>query len=190
MCDCHRRGDGGLRRQGIARVDDDLERRRPAAHQIARVLIGYHDRRLRLAARDGPVDRGPPVHVRHDAKVARVLKRLDDVAALGRARFVEHDRGEVAHIGLDGVPEDEQLDHRNTDHHREGEVVPPHLDELFAEHRPKAGHHRSSRSCRITNASSSVRPPTWAATSAGVPNAMRCPRLIIARRAHCSASSM
>src|SRR2546422_558422 len=108
-------------------------------------------------------------------------ERGDQVPALGRAGLVQHHGWQVADVGLNRVPEDEQLDHRDADQHREGEAVPPHLDELLAEHRPEAGHHRSSRSCRITNASSSVPPPppTWAATSAGGPSAMRCPPLLI-----------
>src|SRR2546426_2800674 len=46
-------------------------------------------------------------------------------------------------IGLDGVPEDEQLDHGDADQHPERQAVPLHLDELLAEHRPRSEEHTS-----------------------------------------------
>ena len=42
---------------------------------------------------------------------------VDQRAALGRARLVEHDGREVPHFGLDGVAEQRQLDRRNAEHH-------------------------------------------------------------------------
>ena len=39
--------------------------------------------------------------------------------------------------GVDGEAEEDQLDQRHAEHHREGDAVPPHLDEFLGEQRPQ-----------------------------------------------------
>ena len=187
-----RRVDGRLGGKGVGRVHDHLQGGRRAAPQEARVVVGDHDPRLRVPLGDGPVEGGPAVHVVHDPEVPRVLERGDEVAAFRGAGLVEHDGRQVLHIGLDRVAEHQQLNHGQAHHDHERQPVAAHLDEFLAEHRPEPAHHRSSRSWRMMNASSRVvpPPPTCAATSAGVPRAIKCPPESIASRPQRSASSM
>jgi len=113
----------------------------------AGVLLGGHDDAgLRVAPRDRGVELVTAVEVGDDAEVAGVLEGGDQVPAFGRPGLVDDDGRDVAHVGLDRVAEEEQLDDREPGHDDQGEPVAPHLDELLAEHRPEARHHSSSRS--------------------------------------------
>src|SRR5262249_48488966 len=75
---------------------------------------------------------------------------------------IEHDRWNVADVGVDGVAEQEQLHNWQSDHHGEGHAVAPNLTQLFPGDGPDAKRHaalpaswraRSSRTMG-TNASS------------------------------------
>ena len=46
----------------------------------------------------------------------------------------EHRRGQVLGIRVDGVAEQHQLDHRDADHHAEGEPIALELDEFLQNH--------------------------------------------------------
>src|SRR5262252_7096737 len=62
--------------------------------------------------------------------------------------LVEGDHRDVAHVGVDGVAEEEKLHHRQGHHHRHGEPIATHLMELFPGDDPEAKRHAAPRSCR------------------------------------------
>ena len=139
-------------------------------------------------------------HPGHDVEVAAVPEHLDQASALGRARLVEHDGRQVSHLGLDRVPEQDELDGRNAEHHAERHPVPTKLHQLLPQHGPerrlgdtaKPRHTTapSSRRCSSMNTSSMVGWRNCSSTSGTVPMAMSRPRERNASRPHCAASSM
>src|SRR5205085_1794689 len=96
-----------------------------------------------------------------EAEVAARLHRREQGARV-RARVCREHRGrQPLRVGVDGVAEEDQLQHRDADDHAEGQAVAPELDELLDDDAGPAGpgkHHwtlSSALSIRWMNTSSS-----------------------------------
>ena len=75
----------------------------------------------------------------HEVEVARILDRGKERANLSAVVRQEHGRGQMLGVGVDGIPEEDELNEGNAYHHVEGEAVPAHLDELLDDHGPAPG---------------------------------------------------
>ena len=100
--------------------------------------------------------------MRTTSVVAGVLQRRDEAA--GEVALVEgeDDRRQMLGVGVDRVAEQGQLHQRDAHHHREGEPVPAHLDELLGDH----GEQAREREPAVVHAKLSREPPIrWMNTS-------------------------
>ena len=82
----------------------------------------------------------------HEVEVAAVLQRVQQRAAYGPWSASEHRGGQMLRVGIDREAEEHELHQRDADHHREGQPVAPHLDELLHDDRPEHGAKRECRS--------------------------------------------
>ncbi len=92
---------------------------------------------MRLPAREQVATLGLGFHLAHEVEVGAVLERMEDRARLRPVVGEQHGGGQVARVGIDREAEEQHLDHRNAEHHREGEPVAAHLREFLHDHRPK-----------------------------------------------------
>src|SRR5262245_3278312 len=69
-----------------------------------------------------------------DLEIARVLKGAQDRAAEIALLLQQHRGRQVARVGVDGIAEQDELDERDHDDHRERDAVALELDELLDQH--------------------------------------------------------
>jgi len=158
-------GDGIARGGRIGRVGVEQDLRTGAAHDIAgKIRRNFDheldgpapDQRLRFLARFGPF---------RDPEIVGVFERREKRSREDRVVLREDGGRQVLRIGVDRIAEEQELHDRHAQHHREGELVAPHLDELLADQRGEAmeveavsDHAKLSGACFIIrmNTSSSV----------------------------------
>jgi hypothetical protein len=83
------------------------------------------------------VDFRRAMRLARDVEIAAVAQTPDQGARKRAVVRRINRRGQVLGIGVDGVAEQDELDHRDADHHAERQPVAPHLDELLQHDGPK-----------------------------------------------------
>ena len=155
---------GLSRARRAARIEAVLDRTglRARARQLAGTLSGGWKQRVALAV-----------------EVPRGLHRADEGARAGAPVVIEHHRGRVADVGVDRVPEEQELQHWEDDHHGEGEPVAAELEELLAGDGEEAAepHDAAASSRTIETKASSTVARARAQRSTGIPSASRTRRV-------------
>jgi hypothetical protein len=129
--DLRERGDGVAGGGRVGGVGFDEEHRPLAAHQLAAEVLGDGDRELHFAPRKQAVELGWRLRLSLHAEVAACLHRREQGARVDAGIGREHRGRQALGIGIDGVAEEDELQHGNADDHAEGEAVALELDELF-----------------------------------------------------------
>src|SRR5579872_15815 len=122
----------GYRIGGIGR---DQKRRIITAPHRALEAARDLDAEQHLAGRQEIVELLDVMNFLHEMKIGRVLQRLQDRAAEIAVFLQEHRGRQVVRRGVDRIPKQQELHHRDHDDHRERNAVTPQLDELLDDHR-------------------------------------------------------
>jgi hypothetical protein len=156
-------GHGAAGRRGVAGVGLDQDLGVVAARHAAAEVARERDGELHVAAPDHGVELGRAARLGGEVEVERVLQRRGDRAGVTAVLLHQHRSRQVARLGVDGVAEQDQLHHRDAQHHRPGDPVAGDLLELLDQHRehaaPRGSLHRTL---------SSVLPISWMKTSSSV----------------------
>jgi len=158
---------GGVRRAGdglrIRAVDDQLHLGVASPHEVAREARGHDQSDPGTPGAQGVLDLLEVAGVSHDVVEARGPHRLDQIARGGALVLVVDHGRDVANVGIDGVAEEQQLHHRQHEHHGHRETVAPQLEQLFPRDDPRTQVHaallrsaRCSSRTMLTKASSTV----------------------------------
>ena len=175
---------------GIAAVGDELHRQGVAPPDLSLHLARQHERLPERALAKPHLELG------------RARANPDDLEPVGRshplAQLVRRDIGsgihdrdlDVAHVGTDREPEDQDLHDGEEDEDRERLPVTQQVQGLLP-HEPEERSHAAAPPGLVSlrNTSSSVSAPTALRTSAGVPIAAIAPFTMMEIRRQYSASS-
>ena len=144
----NRVADGG----GIGRVGFEQQIRFLAAQQFAREIHGNFHGELHRSLREHLLDFRLVLRLARDVEIAAVAQTPDNRARKDAVVGGINRRRQVLRVGIDGVAEQDELNHRDADHHAERQPVAPHLDEFLHHDRPEpppveseAGHGRRLR---------------------------------------------
>jgi hypothetical protein len=99
---------------------------------VAGVVVGDAERDADVAGADVVIHLGGGERVAVDGEDVGGGEALDQGAALLGVRFVEHDGGNLAHVGVDGEAEEEQLNHGEQQGEGKRAAVADDVQELLA----------------------------------------------------------
>ncbi len=133
----------GLR---IRAVDHQLQPGGATAGEIRAIAGRHHQGHVRLAAAQRAADVVVALDLADQIVEARGLHAAREVARGGGVVLIEHDRGDVPHVGVDRVAEEQELHDRQGHHHGQGQPVAAELLELLPGDDPRAQRHAALRS--------------------------------------------
>lgn len=107
------------------------------AQQLARKIHRHGHGKLHFPLGQPVLDFRRAVRFAREVEVAAVAQRPDDGARKRAVVRRINRRRQMLGIRVDGVAEQDELHHRDADHHAERQPVAPHLDELLHDDRPK-----------------------------------------------------
>src|SRR5690606_32517940 len=136
--DARERGNRTAGGGGIGRVGGDEDFWRAPADHVALEVLRDDDDEIGVAAPQRLLAGFDAGYRATEIEIGGVLHAGDDGA--GQRAVVGHfdQRGQVPRVGVDGKAEQHELDDGQPDHHREGDAIAAHLDELLEQHRAEA----------------------------------------------------